>query len=86
MYIELDEQERMAVINEHYECGLGFALEETVECLHCGERYKFKNVKAIRIKPQFRSDNDFDQIVCKNYPKCSGSIIDLLPFKGRKTR
>ncbi|MBQ3749910.1 MAG: hypothetical protein IKN99_07775 [Bacteroidales bacterium] len=81
MYMELDEQERMAAIKDHQENGLGFPLEETVECLHCGERYKFKYVKAIRTKPQFRSDDDFDQIVCKNYPECNGSIIDLFPIK-----
>ena len=39
MYMELDEQERMAAIKDHQENGLGFPLEETVECLHCGERY-----------------------------------------------
>ena len=81
MYIELNEQQRMAAIKDHQETGLGFPLEETVECLHCGERYKFKYVKAIRTKPQFRSDDDFDQIVCKNFPECNGSIIDLFPIK-----
>ena len=81
MYMELDEQERMAAIKDHQENGLGFPLEETVECLHCGERYKFKYVKAIRTKPQFRSDDDFDQVVCKNFPKCDGSIIDLFPIE-----
>ena len=81
MYIELNEQQRMAAIKDHQEKGLGFPLEETVECLHCGERYKFKYVKAIRTKPQFRNDDDFDQIVCKNFPKCNGSIIDLFPIE-----
>ena len=57
------------------------SLEETVECLHCGERYKFKYVKAIRTKPRFRNDDDFDQIVCKNFPECNGSIIDLFPIE-----
>lgn len=81
MYIELDEQQRMAAIKDHQENGLGFPLEETVECLHCGERYKFKYVKAIRTKPQFRNDDDFDQIVCKNFPECNGSIIELFPIE-----
>ena len=81
MYIELDEQQKMIAIKDHQKSGLGFALEETVECLHCGDHYQYKNVKAIRTKPQFRSNNDFDKIVCKNFPKCNGSIIDLMPFK-----
>lgn len=62
MYIELDEHQKMIAIKDHQKSGLGFALEETVECLHCGEHYQYKNVKAIRTKPQFRSDNDFDKL------------------------
>jgi hypothetical protein len=86
MYIELNEQEKMAVIKDHLEQGLGFQLEETVECLHCGDRYKYRDVKAIRTSPQYRSDDDFDQIVCKNFPKCNGSIIDLMPLKKRNKK
>ena len=81
MYIELNEQGKLAAIKDHQENGLGFSLEETVECLHCGDRYKYRDVKAIRMSPQYRSDDDFDQVVCKNYPKCNGSIIDLIPVK-----
>ena len=46
--------------------------------LHCGERYKFKEVKAIRLKEEYRSEDDFDEIVCKNYPHCDGNILDLM--------
>lgn len=81
MYIELNKQEKMAAIKDHQEKGLGFSLEETVECLHCGDRYKYKDVKAIRMNPKYRSSNDFDQIVCKNFPQCNGSIIDLMPLE-----
>ena len=83
MYIELNEQEKMAAIKDHQEQGLGFPLEETVECLHCGDRYKYRDVKAIRMSSQSRSSDDFDQIVCKNFPKCNGSIIDLMPLENR---
>ena len=85
MYIELNEQEKMVAIKDHQEQGLGFPLEETVECLHCGDRYKYRDVKAIRMSPQYRSNDDFDQIVCKNFPKCNGSIIDLFPTKRMDT-
>lgn len=81
MYIELNEQEKMAAIKDHQEKGLGFSLEETVECLHCGDRYKYKDVKAIRMNPKYHSSDDFDQIVCKNFPQCNGSIIDLMPLE-----
>ena len=83
MYIDLNEQEKMAAIKDHQEQGLGFPLEETVECLHCGDRYKYRDVKAIRMSSQSRSSDDFDQIVCKNFPKCNGSIIDLMPLENR---
>lgn len=78
IYDELDESEKLAAIEEHRKNGFNHDLDETVECLHCGERYKFREVKSIRIKPQYRSEYDFDEIVCKNYPKCDGSIIDLM--------
>jgi len=79
VYEELGEQEKLNAIVEHKKNGLGFELETVVECLHCGAVYKFKDVKAIRVKQQFRDGLDFDQIVCKNYPKCDGDIMDLIP-------
>lgn len=78
LYDELDEKEKLAAIKAHQNSGCDYNIEETVECLHCGARYKFVNVKAIRVKPQYRTLEDFDRIVCKNYPKCSGKIIDLM--------
>ena len=86
MYIELNEQEKMATIKDHQKNGLGFSLEETVECLHCGDHYKYRDVKAIRMSSQYRSDDDFDRIVCKNFPKCNGSIIDLIPLEKRNKK
>lgn len=78
VYIELNEQEKLAAIKDHQEKGLGYDLEDTVECLHCGKRYQFKEVKAIRLKAEYRSEDDFDEIVCKNYPQCDGNILDLM--------
>ena len=78
IYVELNEQEKLAAIKDHQEKGLGYDLEDTVECLHCGKRYHFKEVKAIRLKEEYRSEDDFDEIVCKNYPHCDGNILDLM--------
>lgn len=78
VYIELNDKEKQAAIKDHQENGLGYDLEDTVECLHCGKRYQFKEVKAIRLKKEYRSENDFDEIVCKNYPQCNGNILDLM--------
>ena len=82
MYDELDENEKYKAILDHGDWG--FMLDDTVECIHCGARYKFREVKAIRKKVEFRTVQDFDMIVCKNYPKCNGSIIDLIAQKDRK--
>ena len=81
MYDELDENEKYKAIMDHGDWG--FMLDDTVECLHCGAQYKFREVQAIRHKPEFRTERDFDMLVCKNYPKCNGSIIDLMPV-GKK--
>lgn len=78
IYYELGEPEKLIAIKDHQEKGFSFIPEDEVECLHCGERYQFKNVKVLRVKPQYRTSGDFDEIVCKNYPRCNGSIIDLI--------
>ena len=82
MYDELDENAKLSAIKDHQNSGFNYKMDDIVECLHCGEKYLFKDVKAIRSKEQFRTERDFDEIVCKNYPKCSGSIIDLIKTKG----
>lgn len=79
MYDELNENEKYKAIMDHGDWD--FMLDDTVECLHCGAQYKFREVKAIRKKAEFRTEQDFDMIVCKNYPKCNGSIIDLMPVR-----
>lgn len=84
LYDELDEKAKLSAIKAHQNSGYNFELDDTVECLHCGEKFLFKDVKAIRPKDQFRTVKDFDEIVCKNYPKCNGSIIDLIKQKGKK--
>lgn len=78
VYIELNEQEKLAAIKDHQEKGLPYNLKDTVVCMHCGKRYQFKEVKAIKLKTEYRSEGDFDEIVCKNYPNCNGNILDLM--------
>ena len=85
IYYELDEQEKLIAIKVHQEKGFSFMPEDKVECLHCGDRYQFKNVKALRVKPQYRTTKDFDEIVCKNYPRCNGSIIDFIRVEERES-
>lgn len=82
LYYELDENAKLSAIKEHQNTGFNYEMDDIVECLHCGEKYQFKDVKVIRSKEQFRTEDDFDEIVCRNYPKCSGNIIDLIRVKG----
>lgn len=77
MYDELDGQEKIDSLKTCIQNGHSFSLEQTVECLHCGKRYKFKEVKVLRLKPEYRVF-DFDEIVCKYHPECSGTLIDLM--------
>ena len=43
-----------------------------VKCLHCDDEYKYEDSKVI----QFPNEDE-PYIVCKNYPKCDGSLIDM---------
>lgn len=79
IYEELNDDEKMVAIHEHPKNGFDRNPDDVIECLHCGARYKFKEVKAIRKKLKYRTANDFDEIVCKNFPKCNGDILDLIP-------
>ncbi len=72
-YRELSGEEKISVVKEHQQEGCDFDDEEIVECIHCGEKYQFKNVKVIKDL----TDN-IPFVVCKNYPKCDGGIIDLM--------
>lgn len=57
--------------------------EDIVECIHCGERYKYKEVKVVRLIPQNQDyiPNDNVMIVCKNHPQCNGFSFDLIKVK-----
>ena len=78
IYYELHGQEKDETIKAGN--SRGYLSEDIVECLHCGERYLFKDVKVLRMKPGYR-EFDFDPIVCKNFPKCDGTLIDLFPVQ-----
>lgn len=51
--------------------------EDTVTCIHCGRKYKNKEVTVIH-EYGFGISGEHDLIVCKNYPKCTGTLIDLM--------
>ena len=48
--------------------------DDKVQCMRCGSRFIFNEFRVIREKEGRR-----EFIVCKNYPKCNGSLIDFMP-------
>ena len=66
-------------IKECIDNGMGFPTETVVECLHCGRRFKFGEVKVRRLKAEYNGgqEDDFKEIMCKHYPECNGNLLDL---------
>ena len=52
--------------------------QETVECIHCGRRFKTNEVTVIH-EYGFGIYGEQDSIACKYYPECDGSPIDFMP-------
>ena len=50
----------------------GRKMTSIVKCLYCDDEYKYEDSKVI----QFPNEDE-PYIVCKNYPKCDGSLIDM---------
>jgi hypothetical protein len=78
---ELTGQEWQAGIDECRENGMGFDPDAIVECLHCGKRFPFGEVKVRRVKKEYNNgvEDDFKEIVCKHYPECNGNLLDIMP-------
>lgn len=51
--------------------------DRRVKCRHCGKTFKFTDFKVIREKKWYCED-EFEYIVCKHYPECDGSLIDMI--------
>lgn len=52
-----------------------YHLDTQVKCFHCGDTFKCREMKVVQ-----SVSNNFDyrpMVMCKNYPKCNGTIIDL---------
>jgi hypothetical protein len=78
---ELTGRDWQAGIDECRKHKMGFSPDTIVECLHCGKRFPFGEVKVRRVKKEYNNgvEDDFKEIVCKHYPECNGNLIDLLP-------
>lgn len=66
-------------IDECRKYGCGFEPDTIVECLHCGNKFAFKEVKVrrLKLKHNYGKEDKFKEIVCKHYPKCDGNLLDL---------
>lgn len=53
--------------------GKKFSLDTKFSCLHCGQRFFGHELTVVH------GDGAQDWILCKHYPSCDGSIIDLVP-------
>ena len=75
-----DWQDGIAECRKH---NCGFDPDTIVECLHCGNRFAFKEVKVRRLKAEYNNgyEDDFKEIVCKHYPRCNGNLLDLIPIE-----
>jgi hypothetical protein len=80
---ELSGQDWQDGIDECRKNGMGFDDDTIVECLHCGNRFPFKEVKVRRLKSEYNNgkEDDFKEIVCKHYPECNGNLLDLIPVE-----
>lgn len=55
-------------------------LSTKVECIHCGD--KFRVIDSTVLLPY--KGVKLPMVLCKNYPECGGSIIDMIPTKSLK--
>ena len=50
-----------------------FTMNTKVQCLHCGQEYLYNEATVVK-----HPDNDELFIMCKHYPECNGSLIDMM--------
>lgn len=67
---------RMAALNEQKDYFHNLKMNTKVRCLHCGKEFFYNEAKVI-IEP----DDNEATVVCKNYPDCDGTLMDLYPAK-----
>lgn len=66
-------QTRNAELNRGIEAFPHLSMTSKVHCIHCDQEYVFNEAKVV----QFPEDDE-PFIMCKNYPECDGSLIDMM--------
>ncbi len=54
----------------------GFKMNTKVHCIHCDREYLYKEASVV----QFPNDDE-PLVMCKHYPNCNGSLIDMMPVQ-----
>lgn len=50
-----------------------FTMDTKVHCIHCGKEYLYKEASIVNYP-----DDDEPLVMCKHYPECDGSLIDMM--------
>lgn len=66
-------QTRDDELNRGLEVFSHLKMNSKVHCIHCDQDYVFNEAKVV----QFPEDDE-PLIMCKNYPECDGSLIDMM--------
>lgn len=64
--------ERIQALERHVQVFPRLHMDDRVFCMICHDNYYYKDSKVVR----FPEDN-FDYVMCKNYPECEGSILEM---------
>ena len=54
----------------------GFKMNTKIHCIHCDQEYLYNEASVV----QFPNDDE-PSVMCKHYPNCNGSLIDMMPVQ-----
>lgn len=57
--------------------------DKEVKCNHCNKVFNFNDFKVIREKSECSQD-EHEYIVCKHYPECDGTLIDMVEIYNKE--
>lgn len=64
--------EALAQFDDEYNLAGSLRLDSVVFCTHCKKSFDFKHAKVIK-----DNESNLTMVVCKNYPNCKGTYLDL---------
>ncbi|MBO4371709.1 MAG: hypothetical protein J5826_02145, partial [Bacteroidales bacterium] len=76
----LYEEAKTEALNKGIQAFPHLTMNSKVHCIHCGEEYIYKDANVVV------SDGEEPFVHCKNYPKCDGTIIDMMSIDNRTSK